>query len=58
MLTNLEVAPGTSTYATNKSSANDEIHIIVLDEDGNFTGTANNVVEKYSFVSKAADATR
>ena len=51
------VAPSTSTYATNKSSANDEIHIIVLDEDGNFTGTANNVVEKYSFVSKAADAT-
>ena len=51
------IAPSTSTYATNKSSANDEIHIIVLDEDGDFTGTANNVVEKYSFVSKAADAT-
>jgi len=50
------IAPGTSTYATNKSGANDEIHIIVLDEDGDFTGTANNVVEKYSFVSKAVDA--
>ena len=51
-----KVAPGTSDYATSKSGANDEIHIIVLDEDGNFTGTANNVVEKWAFVSKAADA--
>ena len=51
-----KVAPGTSDYATSKSGANDEIHIIVIDEDGNFTGTANNVVEKWAFVSKAADA--
>jgi len=51
-----KVAPGTSDYATSKSAANDEIHIIVIDEDGNFTGTANNVVEKWAFVSKAADA--
>ena len=51
-----KVAPGTSDYATSKSGANDEIHIIILDEDGNFTGTANNVVEKWAFVSKAADA--
>ena len=51
-----KVAPGTSDYATSKSGANDEIHIIVLDEDGNFTGTANNVVEKWAFVSKAADS--
>jgi len=51
-----KVAPGTSDYVTSKSGANDEIHIIVIDEDGNFTGTANNVVEKWAFVSKAADA--
>ena len=51
-----KVSPGTSDYATSKSGANDEIHIIVIDEDGNFTGTANNVVEKWAFVSKAADA--
>ena len=51
-----KVAPGTSDYATSKSGANDEIHVIVIDEDGNFTGTANNVVEKWAFVSKAADA--
>jgi hypothetical protein len=51
-----KVAPGTSDYATSKSGSNDEIHIIILDEDGNFTGTANNVIEKWAFVSKAADA--
>ena len=34
-----KVSPGTSDYATSKSGANDEIHIIVIDEDGNFTGT-------------------
>ena len=32
------------------------MHIIVVDEDGKFSGTANTVLEKYSFVSKASDA--
>ena len=50
------VAPGTSDYVSNKTGANDEIHVIVIDEDGKFTGTANTVLEKYAFVSKASDA--
>jgi len=51
-------APGTSTYiGTNfKSNANDEMHIVVIDEDGLFTGTANTVLERYSNVSKASNA--
>lgn len=50
-------APGTSTYANNISTiANDEIHIVVVDEDGAFTGTANTVLEIYPFLSKASDA--
>jgi phage tail sheath protein FI len=48
--------PGTSTYVSNKGGANDEIHIIVVDEDGSFTGTQGTVLEKFGFVSKAADA--
>ena len=32
------------------------MHVIVIDEDGKFTGTANTVLEKYAFVSKASDA--
>ena len=48
--------PGTSTYTSNQGGANDEIHIIVVDEEGKFTGTANTVLEKFAFVSKASDA--
>jgi len=50
------IPPGTSDYATNNNSINDELHVIVVDEDGKFTGTANTVVEKWAFVSKASDA--
>jgi phage tail sheath protein FI len=50
-------APGTSVYANNiVAGCNDEIHIVVVDEDGAFTGTANAVLETYPFVSKASDA--
>ena len=48
--------PNTSTYVANQGGANDEIHIIVVDEDGKFTGTQGTVLEKYGYVSKASDA--
>jgi phage tail sheath protein FI len=48
--------PNTSTYTLNQGGANDEIHIVVVDEEGKFTGTSGTVLEKYGFVSKAADA--
>jgi hypothetical protein len=48
--------PGTSTFVSNQGGANDEIHIVVIDEEGKFTGTSGTVLEKYPFVSKAADA--
>ena len=50
------VAPGTSTYVSDRNGSTDEMHIVVVDEDGKFTGSANTVVEKYAFVSKAIDA--
>lgn len=49
--------PGTSTFVGNVNGANDEMHIIVIDEDGKFTGTSNTILEKFSYVSKAFDAT-
>ncbi len=49
-------APGTSVYAADVGGTNDEIHLIVVDEDGSFTGSANTVIEKFGFVSKASDA--
>ena len=49
-------APGTSSYASNLGGSNDELHIVVIDEDGFWTGTAGSTLEKYAFVSKASDA--
>ena len=51
--------PGTSDYAINlgrSASYNDEIHVIVIDEDGLFTGTANTVLETFAFMSIGSDA--
>ena len=54
----VDSAPGSSDYNTNfgNTAAVDEVHVVVSDEDGKFTGTANTVLEKYAFVSKASDA--
>ena len=49
-------APGTSEYASDKGGANDEVHIVVVDSGGKFTGTQGTVLEVYPFVSKAYDA--
>jgi hypothetical protein len=48
--------PGTSVYAAGVNGADDEMHIIVIDADGKFTGTANTVLEKFAYLSKAVDA--
>ena len=51
------VAPGTSDFATAAGASNDEMHIIVVDEDGKFSNSvANTILEKFAFASKAADA--
>ena len=48
--------PNTSTYVANAGGSNDELHVIVIDEDGLISGTQGTVLEKYGFVSKASDA--
>ena len=49
-------APGSSAGATAAGASNDEIHIVVEDEDGLFTGTKGTVLESFGFVSLASDA--
>ncbi len=51
-------APGTSSYASGRASAGttDELHIVVIDEDGDISGTPGTVLEKFGALSKAADA--
>jgi len=53
---NFSSAPATSNYVSKQNGSNDEIHIVVTDEDGLFTGTSGTILEKYGFVSKASDA--
>lgn len=51
--------PASSDYANLNSTediSEDEIHVIVLDSTGKITGTANTILEKFGFVSKASDA--
>ena len=49
-------APGTSAQATARGGSNDEIHVIIIDEDGKFSGTKGTVLEKFPNLSVATDA--
>jgi hypothetical protein len=49
-------APSTSVFASTAGGANDEIHMIVIDAGGAFTGTKGTVLETFPFMSKASDA--
>ncbi len=53
-----DAAPDTSDFATNNGATNadDEIHIVVVDEDGHFTGEPGSVLETFAFASQASDA--
>lgn len=55
---NVVGAPGTSAAAQAQAglTANDEMHIVVYDSGGTWTGTRNTVLEVFEKVSKAADA--
>ena len=49
-------APGTSAYVSTRSGSGDEIHVVVIDEDGEVSGVPGTVLESYSKLSKASDA--
>lgn len=54
-----DAAPNTSNYATEttgNANLKDELHVVVVDEDGLITGTANTVLERWANLSKASDA--
>ena len=48
--------PGTSAWASARSGSGDEIHVVVVDEDGEVSGVPGTVLESYSKLSKASDA--
>ena len=51
-----DAKPATSTFISNKNGTNDEIHVVVVDAQGKFTGTKGTVLERYPFLSLAKDA--
>lgn len=50
------VAPNTSDFVSSVGGTGDEVHIVVVDEDGLFSGTRGTILETFAFASKAADA--
>ena len=48
--------PGTSAYAAARNSRFDEVHVVVIDDDGDVTGNAGTILEKQLNLSKAKDA--
>jgi phage tail sheath protein FI len=53
-----EGAPATSDYAVSQDGAgvNDELHVVVVDEDGLISGVKGTVLETFGFLSQALDA--
>ena len=56
LATQFDGEPGTSSWAASQGASNDELHIAVIDANGQFSGVRNTILEKFSFLSKASDA--
>lgn len=50
------IAPGTTEYAELRGGSDDEMHLVVVDEDGLIDNIPGQVLERFSFMSKAGDA--
>ena len=49
-------APGTTAWTADRGGSGDEIHVVVVDQDGVITGEPGRVIESFSNMSKASDA--
>ena len=49
-------APGTTAWTADRGGSGDEIHVVVVDEDGVVSGEPGRVIEAFSNMSKASDA--
>jgi hypothetical protein len=53
----IPAAPGTSRYLSDRGlTVVDEVSVVVVDEDGKFSGTPGTVLEVYENLSRASDA--
>ena len=47
--------PGTSDYASSNGIEWDEVHVAVIDLTGVISGSANNIIERFTYLSKLGD---
>jgi hypothetical protein len=47
--------PGTSNYAASRGIKYDELHVAVIDTTGNISGSANTILERFTYLSKLVD---
>ena len=52
---NISDRPGTSSFAASRNSKFDEVHVVVIDDEGKVTGNAGTILEKHLSLSKAKD---
>jgi len=48
--------PGTSDFVAGRGGEGDQVNIVVVDEDGLFSGQAGSVLERFALLSLASDA--
>tara|TARA_R110001606_G_scaffold138932_1_gene277323 strand:+ start:1222 stop:3408 length:2187 start_codon:yes stop_codon:yes gene_type:complete len=48
--------PVTNSFSSSRSSKNDAMHIVVIDDGGSITGIQGSILEKHISISKASDA--
>ena len=48
--------PSTSEFAAERNSRFDELHIVIIDDEGKITGNSGTILEKHVGLSKAKDA--
>lgn len=48
--------PVTNSFSSSRSSKNDAMHIVVIDDSGSITGIQGSILEKHISISKASDA--
>ncbi len=52
---NIAERPGTSSFAEGRGARFDEIHVVVIDDEGKVTGNVGTILEKHLSLSKAKD---
>ena len=51
----IDSAPGTSTFTSQRGGSRDEIHVVIEDRLGRFTGIPGQILETFPFLSRSTD---